>query len=182
MNLRTASLGLSMACSLHDEPVLVLDGPEHVHVYELGPVEGPVPRLSDGTEPPGLRVLVPRRDVAEVGGDRIIARGPGRTPIVARWRGQEVVWTLEVDLETELRVMGVPSSLRPGDVARLDLAAVRSGVPVAIGEVVWVSSDPTVLAVTGGEIEALRPGRAFVTAQTKAAEAMVELAVVNDRR
>ncbi len=182
MNWRTASLGLSIACSLHEEPVLVLDGPTRVQVHELGPVEGPVVRLSDGSDPAGLRVLVPRRDVAEVGGHQVIARGPGRTPVVARWRGQEVVWTLEVDLETELRVSGVPSSLRPGDKARLDLAAIRLGVPVALGEVTWMSSDPTVLAVSEGQVEALRPGRAFVTAQTKAAEAMVEVAVVSDRR
>jgi len=144
-------------------------------------VDGPTVRLSDGTVPPGLRVLVHRRDVAEVDGDRVVARGPGHTPIVARWRGQQVSWTLEVDLATELQV-SAPSSLRPGQTARLDLAAMRSGVPVALGEVTWASSDPSVLAVREGRVEALRPGRAFVTAQTRGAQAMVELAVVNDRR
>ena len=178
---RTASVGLTIACSLHEEPVLMLDGPDHVHVHELGPVEGPIPRLSDGTTPAGLRVQVYRRDVAEVGADHVIARGPGRTPVVARWRGQEVAWTLEVDLATELRVSG-PSTLRPGETARLDLAAVRAGEPVALGEVTWESSDPSVLAVREGQVEAIRPGRAFITAHTKAARAMVELAVVNDRR
>lgn len=181
MDLRTASIGLSIACSLHEEPLLVLDGPDHVHVHELGPVEGPHLRLSDGTIPSGIRVVVPRRDVAEVGEDRVIARGPGRTPVVARWRNQEVVWTLQVDLETELLVSNIPSQLHPGDKAHLDLAAVRSGEPVALGEVVWASSDPTVLEVREGQVEALRPGRAFVTAQTSSAQAMVELAVVNDR-
>ncbi|MEN0060864.1 MAG: hypothetical protein AAGA48_01880 [Myxococcota bacterium] len=182
MNWRTASVGLSIACSLHEDPVLLIEGPDHIQVHELGPVDGPTLRLSDGSKPMGLRLLVPRREVAEVRPEYIVARGPGRTPVVARWRGQEVTWTLEVDLVTELRVTGVPSSLRPGDTARLDLSAVRSGRSVAVGEVTWVSSDPTVLQVQEGQIQAIRPGLAFVTAQTSGAAAMIELAVINEHR
>lgn len=165
---------------MHEEPVLVLDGPEEVRVFELGPVDGPVLKLSDGSQPSDLHFYVGRRNVAAVGDGIVVARGPGQTPITAKWRGQGVTWTLFVDLVTELHVSG-PSHLRPGDVAQLDLEAVRLGQPVAVGEVRWTSSDPSVLVVREGRVQAIRPGRAYVTAQTMAASAMVELVVVNDR-
>src|SRR5687767_4058527 len=92
----------------YQPPELVLDGPEHLRVERLGPVDGPTVRLEDGTEPVGVIWTLSREGVAHVEGDRLVAEGPGEVQVVAEWEDQRVEWTLLVELGTRLGFVHPP--------------------------------------------------------------------------
>src|SRR5688572_13921537 len=112
-----------VACGAYEPPALVLDGPEHLRVDRLGPVEGPRVELEDGTEPEGVIWTLSREGVAHVEGDRLVAEGPGEVQVVAEWEDQRVEWTLLVELGTMLAFVQPPSRLKVGQEVPLQVEA-----------------------------------------------------------
>ncbi len=170
-----------LACTTYEAPELVLDGPEHLRVDRLGPVDGPRVQLQDGTEPEGVIWTLSRDGVAHVENGRLVAEGPGEVQVVAEWEDQRVEWTLLVELGAMLAFVRPPSRIKVGEEVSLQVEARVADRPVDIGAVDWASSDAVVLTVTPGppaSAVGLAAGTADVTASAPGASAMIELEVV----
>jgi hypothetical protein len=131
--------------------------------------------LAGGAEPEGLIWSFSRPGVATFERGAVLAEGPGEVDVVAEWEGERVAWHLVVELGTELSFVDVPATLSVGETTTLALASGER--PVAPDDVTWTSSDPKVLQVSGGQLQAVAPGTAFVTASTGGSSAMAEVAV-----
>lgn len=170
-----------VACGSHEPPDLVLEGPDHLRVDRLGPVDGPRVLLDDGSEPDGVIWSLSRDGVAHVDGDRVVAEGPGEVQVVAEWEEQRVEWTLRVELATRLAFVHPPSTVRVGEEVTLLVDARTPNHPVAVGPIEWTSSNTEILTVNAGPppyAYGLSVGTAYVTASVPGASAMIELEVV----
>jgi hypothetical protein len=175
----TGALILGLACGEPDPPELRLDGPSEVRVGSLGPVDGPRVILEDGRSPDGLIWTLSRDGVARIVGGEVIAEGPGDVEVAAEWEGERVVWTLHVELATELAFVDPPSSLPVGASRQVAVAARAGETEIDAGRVVWKSSNTEVLGVDpSGRVSGMSAGVAYLTAQARGASAMVEVEVV----
>lgn len=162
-----------------DQRLLELEGPAHLRVRHLGPVEPPRVVLSDGTLPEGLRWDAAPGRVAVVSDGRIEAVGPGTALVTGTWEGQVVSWTLEVRPSVVLQFVDPPARLAVGQQVPLRLVGLIGEERVDPGEVAWHSSDDDVLSVASGRAMALDVGTAFVTAESKlGSQATLQLQVI----
>ncbi|MCB9673805.1 MAG: Ig-like domain-containing protein [Alphaproteobacteria bacterium] len=161
-------------------PELMLEGEPHVRVQELGEVEAPIVRLSDGSVPEGLVWSVSEERVASIRDDgRVIAAGEGSTQITGSWQGQSVSWQLEVEPDFVLRFERIPASVAIGETHQLVVIAELGGQSTPPTAVVYVSSAPEILSVDGGGLlKGESAGTAYVTASGHGGRAMAEIAVV----
>jgi hypothetical protein len=176
------ALVLTVACGSSPVPQLRLDGPAEVQVEALGPVDGPRVVLENGHVPDGLIWTLSRDGVARIVGGRVVAEGPGEVQVAAEWEGERVVWTLRVELATMLAFVDPPSVVAVGSTVTLPVAAKVGDVDVDPGQIVWTSSNPSVLQVdASGTVVGVSAGMAYVTARARGASAMAEIEVVESR-
>lgn len=128
-----------------------------------------VAQAADSTPIPEARVAWEVGDSTRVTFDRakgtLTARDTGETTLTARLRGFEpVVWHIRV-VPGVLALDRSRLGLRPGERATL-AASVRDEANRVVAQpgAVWTSDRPDVAAVTAGEVRAVSPGRAVVTA------------------
>lgn len=174
-------LTLAAACGAAelDARQLTLDGPTHVKVTRLGPVEAPRVVLSDGSTPDRLVWSAQPESVAVVTGETIEAVGPGTALVTGVWRGQAVTWTLEVHPSVVLQFVDPPERIAVGQRVPLKLIGRIGDQTIDPGEVAWETSDDGVLAVVPGQATALHAGTAYVTAESKlGSRATLQLQVI----
>ena len=177
----TGALVLTVACSWHETPELLLDGPSEVRVEVLGPVDGPRVVLEDGREPDGLIWTLSRDGVARIVGGRVVAEGPGAVEVAAEWEGERVAWVLHVELATMLAFVDPPSSLPVGASRTVEVAARVGQTRVEPGPITWSTSNPEVVEVDAtGTVVGVGAGVAYLTARARGASAMVEVEVTPD--
>jgi len=157
------------------DPELRLEGVAQVRVDKLGVVAGPLPSLSDGSNPEGLVWSVSSQEVARVDGDQIIASAPGTATVTGEWHGQSVSWKLEVTHEVALHFHDPPAALAVGQSVLLEVDV--QGLPLH-PQLEWSTSDPAILEVDPeGRVTGRGSGVAYITASGPGGEAVVELTV-----
>jgi uncharacterized protein YjdB len=163
--------------SASDAPTLSFEPDGPVRTTRLGPVTGP--RLVGAgsaavawtvTEPAVARV-----DPAGV----VVAIAPGSTEVRATVGSATAAWTLSVEPVVVLSIDRPPATIAVGEARSLVVLGRIGPAQVPAGEVTWASSAPEVLAVEGGEIRGLAPGRGYVSVTGRnGAAAMAEIEVV----
>lgn len=162
-----------------DERQLTLEGPAHVKVTRLGPVEAPAVALSDGSAPDRLVWAAQPESVAIVAGSNVEAVGPGTAVVTGTWRGQMVTWTLEVHPAVVLQFVDPPERITVGQRVPLKLIGRIGDETIDPGEVAWETSNDDVLAVAPGQATAIHAGTAYVTAESKlGSRATLQLQVI----
>ena len=171
---------LVLGCGQASSDDLILEGPVQLSVGSLGPVEAPR-AVVDGAAPEGVLWESSSAAVAEVTADGTVrAVGPGEASIVARWKGQEVSWTLTVEPSVRLRLVDPPAKVRVAETVQLGLEAFVAGERVTPGKVNWSSSSSEVASVdAAGAVTGVRAGVAYVTVSGSRGEAMAEIVVVD---
>lgn len=158
--------------------VLELDGPSEVRVERMGPVEGPGLVLSSGARPEGVIWSVEPASVARIEGDRVIAEAEGEARVTGAWQGQSVGWTLKVVPTYELVFVDAPAAIAVGGTCTFHVAARRGGEATPPTEVVFSTSDASILAVDeAGKCEGVAAGVAYVTVAGHGSTAMAEVRV-----
>lgn len=102
-----------------------------------------------------------------------IAMMPGARPVVER-RELEIVPAAASRVE----IRSAPSRLVTGQSARIDAIAYSRANDRALEPIVWTSSAPNVVRVTGGLATAVAPGRATLTATAGTARSSVDVRVL----
>lgn len=164
---------LLSACQLAHEPTSATI--PVVEVDHLGPIE--IPGV-DPAEDVQWTIADPR--VAAVDGGTLVAIAAGNTVVTARRAAGADRYELHVVPRTVLRFHEPPARLTPGGRHTLEvLADTSEGSPRRLIGASFQSSDPMILTVsTTGELTALQPGVAYITANGEGAEAVVEIEVV----
>jgi uncharacterized protein YjdB len=128
-----------------------------------------VAQAGDSTPIPEARVAWEVGDSSRVAFDRatgtLTARDTGETTLTARLRGFDpVIWHIRV-VPGVLALDRNRLGLKPGERATLS-ASVRDDANRVVAQpgAVWTSDRPDVAAVTAGEVRAVGPGHAVVTA------------------
>ncbi len=171
---------IAAACHSEGPAVLVLKGPEHVEVEQLGAVDGPVVRLNDGTVPRGVIWTTSPHTVAQLEAGQVHAVGPGEASVVAEWEEQTVSWTLVVELAKVLVFVDPPAQVQVGQTVTLGVAARVGDLEADAGSVVWSSSAPQTLNVSeAGLASGVAAGTSWVTAVAGGAKAMLQVDVVD---
>jgi len=177
MRARGGILLLLSACGT-TPPQLQLEGPQQVTVDTLGPVQGPVATLSDGTAPADLTVSAAPGSVAMVAEGVVQAVGPGEAEVTVSWKEQSATWTLVVEPAITLWI-APPDQLQVGRAVPLPVEARIGDQNVDPGDLTWTSSAEGVATVDGaGIVTGVAPGMVYITAESGRSNAMVELKVV----
>jgi len=155
-----------------------LDVPGQVHVDQLGPVTVPMAVLADGSTA-SVIWTVDNPEVAEVRGKELLAVGPGRTRIHGTHDAEELAWTLVVEPTITLLFHKPPMHVGVGETADLRLHGRVGSVHVTPAEVLWTSSDTSVVMIEeDGRVSGVEPGVAYITARSGGSSAMLELKVI----
>lgn len=172
-------LGLALlGCQGTPPPELLLEGPSRIRVENLGPVEGPVAVLSDGTKPDGVKWAAEPESVLRVGDGEFEAVGPGEAKVTAEWNGQTTHWTLIVEPAVMISFVDPPARLGVGETLPLRVRGRIGNTVVVPGEIRWSSSAPGVASVDpAGQLVGIAPGIAYITANGGRGEAMLEIEV-----
>lgn len=157
---------------------LALDGPGHVTVDELGPIET-VPRAVDAEgDPVEVDWAVEPGDVARVEDGRVVAVAPGTAEVTGTSPSGRVSWTLVVDPPLTLAFDDPPATVAVGEKVALGVEARAGDEPVEVDTLDW-SVQPAERAGVdeSGVVTGLSPGMVWVTASEGDSEAMLELRV-----
>ncbi len=173
-----AALLLSASCGGEPEPTLMLEGPDHVRVETLGPVDGPRIVGPDGTTPYDLELEVSSTHVARVKGNRVVAIGRGEATVTGRWHDAAVTWDLVVDPAVSLMFDDPPSVLQVGESEPIKVRATIGGEPAIPVDLEWAVRPDGIVDLQPGTVLALSPGTAWVSCKHGSSEAMLELEVV----
>ena len=189
-----ASLGLLalvwVGCA--PEPAqLLADGPDALRAWDAAPLPLPALRVVDShgaaliaDAAPQWEVLPPEVARLSDDGAHLLPQREGEARLVARLGALQVERSLTVVFPDAITLFGANANQRLPVGQRLQLVAVVSnqGASIEAAPVVWQTSDPRVIAVHGGMVEALTEGTATVTARSGLAEATATLRVTPEPR
>jgi hypothetical protein len=170
---------------------LLADGPESLRAWDAEPLALPALRVVDAhgaallsEEPPRWEVEPPEVARLRDDGTHLLPQREGEASLVARLGALQVERSLSVVFPDAITLFGANANQRLPVGQRLLLVAVVSnlGESIEAAPVQWQSSDPRVIAVHGGMIEALTEGTATVTARSGLAEAVATLRVTPEPR
>lgn len=118
-------------------------------------------------------------EIARVAGDgaSVELLGEGTVTVTATSGAASGTWTVQVAVPDALTVQPTELALVVGAQAAVQAALIDGGAPVEGETIAFESSDPAVAAVDGGQVTAVAPGRATITARWGALTSSTQVTV-----